>query len=121
MEETYELEPAYILAAPGITWQVFLKKTEVELELLTDTDMLLMIPKSIRDGLCHTIQWYARTNNKDIKVTMSQKLPADSFEWSKVLIMFEEEFTQNYDEDSGKGYIPEVDFNYPKELQKITQ
>ena len=49
---------------------------------------------------------------------MSQKLRVDGFEWRKVLFFFEKEFIQNYDKDTGKGYIPEVDFSYPKKLQK---
>ena len=40
--EIYELDPAHILSAPGLAWQACLKKTEVELELLTNIDMLLM-------------------------------------------------------------------------------
>ena len=43
--ELYELDSAYFLSAPGLAWQAYLKKTEVELELLTDTDMLLMKKK----------------------------------------------------------------------------
>ena len=46
--EIYELDPTHFLSAPGLAWQVCLKKTEVELELLTDIDMLLMIEKGIR-------------------------------------------------------------------------
>ena len=41
--ETYKLDPAYFLSAPALTWQACLKKTKVELELLTDINMLLMI------------------------------------------------------------------------------
>ena len=41
--EIYELDPAHFLSAPGLAWQACLKKTEVNLELLTDVDMLLMI------------------------------------------------------------------------------
>ena len=40
--ETYELDPAYFLSAPGLTRQACFKKTEVELELLADLNMLLM-------------------------------------------------------------------------------
>ena len=43
--ELYELDSAHFLSAPGLAWQAYLKKTEVELELLTDTDMLLMKKK----------------------------------------------------------------------------
>ena len=41
----YELDPAHFLLLPGLAWQARLKKTNIELELLTDyvtqyTDML---------------------------------------------------------------------------------
>ena len=40
------------LSAQGLAWQECLKKTKVELDLLTDIDMLLMFEKGIRDGIC---------------------------------------------------------------------
>ena len=43
------------------------KKTKVKLDLLTDTNMLLMVEEGIRGGICHSIYWYAKTNNKYIK------------------------------------------------------
>ena len=43
--ELYQLDSAHFLSAPGLAWQAYFKKTEVELELLTDTDMLLMKKK----------------------------------------------------------------------------
>ena len=39
----YELDPAHFLFLPGLSWQACLKKTNIELELLTDYDMLLMV------------------------------------------------------------------------------
>ena len=48
------------LSAPGLPWKPCLKKTEVEFELLTDIDMLLMIEKGIRGGICHAIHRYAK-------------------------------------------------------------
>ena len=35
----YELDPAHFLSAPGLAWQSCLKKTGVNLELLTDIDI----------------------------------------------------------------------------------
>ena len=51
----------------GLTWQACLKKIGKELELLTDTDMLLMVEKGIRGGICHAIYRYATGNNKYMK------------------------------------------------------
>ena len=44
-----------------------LKKTKIKLDLLIDTDMLLMIEKGITFKICHAIPWYAKANNKYIK------------------------------------------------------
>ena len=38
-----------------------------KLELLTDTDMLLMAEKGIRSRICHVIHQYAKANNKYMK------------------------------------------------------
>ena len=62
-----ELDPAKFLSTPGLVWQDALKKTDVKLELLTDIDVLLMDEKGIRGGICNTIYWYARANNKYMK------------------------------------------------------
>ena len=46
--EIYKLDPAHFLSATGLAWQTCLKKTGVELELVTDIDMLLMVEKGIK-------------------------------------------------------------------------
>ena len=95
----YEFDSAKFLSAPGLAWQVALEKTKVKLDLLTDIDMLLMVVKGIRGGICHTIYQYAKANNKYMKDydknklyiqywdvnnlygwTMSQNLPVINFE-----------------------------------------
>ena len=47
--------------------------------------------------------------------------PADGFKWIEKdnLSKFDEKFIKNYDEDSNKGYILEVDLEYPKNLHKL--
>ena len=63
----YELDPAHFLSLPGLAWLACLKKTNIELELLIDYDMLLMVEEGIRGGICHSIQRYAKANNKYMK------------------------------------------------------
>ena len=132
----YELDPAHFLSLPGLAWQACLKKTNIELELLTDYDMLLMVEERIRGGICHSIHRYAKANNKYMKNynnneessyiqyldannlygwAMSKKLPVNGFKWldnDKI----NEEFINNYNENDKKGYVLEVDVKYPKKL-----
>ena len=100
----YELDPIYFVSAPGLAWQACLKKTWVKLELITDYDMILMIEKGIRDGICRPTHRCAKTNNKymnnyDKNIeslyieyldvdhlygwSMSQKLPVKGFKWAE--------------------------------------
>ena len=63
----YILDPAKFLWAPRLAWKVALKKIEVRLELLADIDMLLMVDKGIKEGIFHSINRYAKANNKYMK------------------------------------------------------
>ena len=65
--EIYELDSAKFNSAPGLAWEAALEKTKVKLDLLTDIDMLLMVKKSVRGGMCHSNYRYANANNKYIK------------------------------------------------------
>ena len=44
-----------------------LKKIKVNLELLRDIDMLLMVEKGLRGGICQATHKYAKANNKYMK------------------------------------------------------
>ena len=135
----YELDPAHFVLLPGLEWRVSLKKTNTELELLTDYDMLLMVEKEIRGGICHSIQRYAKANNKYMQNynnneessyiqyldahnlygwAMSKILPVNGFKWldsNKI----NEDFIKNYNENNDNGYILEVDVKYPKRLHEL--
>ena len=62
--EIYQLDPDKFLSAPGLPCQVTLKKTEVEIGPLTDIDMVLMVEKGNKEGICPSINRYAKANNK---------------------------------------------------------
>ena len=66
----YELDPVKFISAPGLAWQAALKKAKVNLELLIDINMLLIIEKGIREGICAAIHWYAKANKKDYDKNM---------------------------------------------------
>ena len=52
----YEIDPAKFLSGPGLAWQAVVKSTKVKLDLWTDINMLLMVEKGIRAGICHSIE-----------------------------------------------------------------
>ena len=102
--------------------------------------MLLMVEEGIRGGICHSIQRYAKANNKYMKNydeskessyiqyldannlngwAMSQKLPVNGFKWLEDTSEINEEFIKNYDENNDKGYILQVDVKYPRKLHDI--
>ena len=50
--KTSHLDPVKF-SPPGLAWQAALKSYDVKLELLTDSDMLLVLEKGIGVGICH--------------------------------------------------------------------
>ena len=61
--EIYKLDPEKFLLAPELAHQATLKKTKVNLDLLNDIDMLVMVEKDVRGGICPSISWYVKANN----------------------------------------------------------
>ena len=133
----YEIDPAHFLSVVGLAWQACLKITGVELELLTDVDMLLMVEKEIRGGICHAVHRYAKANSKYMKnddedeessyikdldannlygSAMSQNLSVNGFKWITNVSKTDEDFIKNYNEDGDIGYFLEIDIEYPRNL-----
>ena len=50
---------------------------------------------------------------------MSEPQPVNGFEWLEDLSKIDEDFIKNYNKDSDKGYILEVDVEYPKNLYDL--
>ena len=59
--DIYGLNP-YFLSGPRLAMQSCVKKTEVNLQLLTNIDMLLMTEEGIRGGMCQLVHRYAKAN-----------------------------------------------------------
>ena len=138
--KNYKLDPAHFVFLPGLAWQACLKKTNVELELLTDYDMVLMVEEGIRGGICHAMQRYAKANNKYMKdydrkkkssyiqyldannlygKAMTEKLPVRGFRWMDDISKIDEDFVKNYNKNDTKGYTLDVDVDYPNKLQNL--
>ena len=60
----YGLDPAWYFSAPGLAWDATLKIKTVQLELLSDPDMLLMIESGIRGGIATISHLHAKSNNE---------------------------------------------------------
>ena len=138
--KNYELDPAHFVSLPGLAWQACLKKTNVELELLADYDMVLMVEEGIRGGICHAMQRYAKANNKYMKdydrkkkssyiqyldannlygKAMTEKLPVRGFRWMDDISKIDEDFVKVYNKNNNKGYILDVNVDYPNKLQNL--
>ncbi|XP_071579828.1 uncharacterized protein [Temnothorax nylanderi] len=124
---SYGLDPAYYYTLPGFTWDVMLKHTCVNFELLTDIDMVMFIERGIRGGLSQCSGRYAQANNKYMQSydsskpssylmyfdvnnlygwAMCQPLPYAEFRWVEDVSNFDFNAIAL---DSPTGYILEVD------------
>ena len=131
------LDPAHFSSALGLAWETCFKKTKVNLELLTDVDILLTVENGLRGGICQAIHRHAKANNNYMKNynediissylmyldannlygwAMSQKLTVNGFKWVKNLSQFNESLIRNYNENSDTRYFIKVDIDYPKEM-----
>lgn len=132
----YNLDPAYYVSAPSLSWDAMLLCTGVQLELLTDLDMYEMIEKGIRGGLAQCSLRNAKANNKYMPYfndhelssyliyldcnnlyghAMRQKMPISDFKFltKDELTYFN---TLMIPDDGEYGYILEVDMVYPEHL-----
>ena len=114
---------------PGLAWDATLKITKVQLELLSDPNMLLMIESGIRGEIATISHRHAKANNeymgtefdpvKEAKLisyldanilygwAMSKQLPTFGFEW------------MTDDELDDLSCILEVDLYYPEDLYNL--
>ena len=134
-QEKYGLDPAHYYSAPGLSWDALLKKTGVELDLLTDMDMHLMIERGMRGGISMASKRHAKANNPLVEgydpaqptnyityldannlygFAMSLPLPKKNFHWKRAMPTEEQIVKMKW--NSKKGWILEVDLEYPAHL-----
>ena len=99
----YGLDPAWYFFASGLAQDAILRITKVQIELLSDPDMLLMIESDIRGGIATISHRHANANNEymagefdpvkeskfisylDANIlydwAMLKQLPTSGFEW----------------------------------------
>ena len=135
----YKLDPCHYFTSPGLSWDAMLKMTNIQLELMTDIDMFQFIEKGSRGGISYIANRYAKANNKYMSEydenmpskyiiyldannlygwAMSQYLPTGGFKWLTEKQINKINLAQ-YNEDSNKGLLIEVDLEYPKELHEL--
>ena len=125
--------------SPGLSWDALLKKTGVELELLTDYDQHLFIEKGMRGCISMASKHHARANNPMVEGydpgrpsshilyldannlygwAMSQYLPTSGFRWVDDCRQLAKTIAEHPADspDSPEGYILEVDLEYPEDL-----
>jgi hypothetical protein len=134
VQQNYGLDPCHYFSTPGLSWDAMLKYTEVELASLSDPTMYAFFESGIRGGVASVMTRFARANRPDMTSfdstaptsyisyldknnlygdSMSQPLPINGFQWITKL-------PANLTPE-GKGYVLEVDLDYPNELHKDHQ
>ncbi len=71
-KKNYELDPCWYYTAPGLAWDACLKLTKINLELLTDPDMLLMVERGLRGGISMISTRHSKANNKYMKLALTK-------------------------------------------------
>ena len=137
----YGLDPVYYFTAPGLAWDACLKMTNIDLELLSDPNMLLMFEKGIRGGISIISNRYREANNKYMRkgfnknkpskylmyldannlygCAMSMKLPTHGFKWltgGEMEKLYNNQIIQVWEKTP---CILEVDLEYPENLHDL--
>ena len=128
----YGLDPVWYFSAPGLDWNATLKITKVQIELLSDLDLLLMIESGIRGGIATISHHRVKANNECMGTefdhaeeykfilyldannlygwAMSKQLPTSGFKW----------MTDNeLDDCKHRSCFLEVDLEYSEDLHDL--
>ena len=134
--EKHKLDCLHYFTLPSLAWNMALKHTKAKLDLITDSEIYLMLENSLRGGIATISKRYAVANNPHVDgydetqphthlsyldanslyaTAQSEPLPVGDFHF------LSDTEIQNFDlmsiaPDAPVGYIIECDLAYPPEL-----
>ena len=72
--EYYGLDPWHYFGSPGLSWDTICKMTNIELKLISNTEMLLFIEKGMRGGISYISKRYSKANHKYIHMILINQM-----------------------------------------------
>ena len=63
----YGLDPCHYLSAPGLSWDVMLKMTKLELEKISGPDKYMFFEQGMRGAVSYINKRYSKANNEYCK------------------------------------------------------
>ena len=128
----FEIDPCHCYSSPGLTWQAGLKYTGINLELLTNQEILLTFEEAIRGGISGIMGTrYAKAddNHKLLYVdannlygwAMMECMPYEDFQIYEPDHEITKEIILSITDESQIGYFLEVDLDYPDTIKFKSQ
>ncbi len=149
--DNHGLDPVHFYTSPGLCWVAALKRSRVELQLISNYTIYTLFEDGIRGGLCGLTMRHASADNPIVRKleqdetspphtsvwlhlfdanglyswAMTQPLPYGDFEHitdaGEIAALFPPEDISKWPKDFGeKGYLLEVDLDYPTDLHNST-
>ena len=131
--EEFRLDLCHFFSLPMMAKEMLLKKTGVEVELLTDPEMIRMVKENIRGGLSYVNQRHFDVEEESARrgepvsicyvdavnlygYAMSRPLPIRNFRWLSLEEMQDFDALRDVSDESDTGYIVECTLDYPEEF-----
>lgn len=138
----YQLDPVHYYSNAHFTFDAFLRRSKVSLDLFLDVNMHLFVAKGIRGGLSMvSCVRHSKANNKYMRnydpslpskyilyldctnlygYVMKMHLPTGEFGWEKPTPALLQHIIK-CPSDAERGYFLEVDLEYPQQLHDLHQ
>ena len=134
--KNHGLCPNHYLSAPALSQDAMFNMTKIKFEIISDPDMYIFFEEYMRGRVSYISNRYSKTKNKylksydpkqeskysiylDVNNLYGYAVP-NFLSTSRFKQVNPKEFDLNkYTSNSSKGYIFEIDLEYPKEFQKL--